>query len=395
MPPAELPSEKPTSALEQAGCELLEQGIRIIPIRPGSKRPAIKNWEDHCERDTLEEEVDHWIDNIPGAGIGLACGTLVAVDVDTNDLAIIAAVESVIGHSPVKRFGSKGYAAIFHKPYFVRIRRVKWYSGQSVVLELIGFGGQVVLPPTIHPDTNEPYRWIGSEGLDSIDMDDLPRLNWDVDDKLTEALAPLGVTKGKGGKSKAIAMQQFQGGINSSGLRAQVSSSERSKTALLTKALGEAAISIWLPKVCREMRIERGMPPITYEEYGVGRYKFFADWRESLGAKVNAGLKPRQPSVSTMPLENGWAGIKDNSSGDTWTAVGFAMRLLAPTPVPLLMQGQSDNDDQVLQTLWLDNDLVGRIYDLLEQSVFDEADDEIFRVMTRNILERQRLRGDL
>jgi hypothetical protein len=49
-----------------------------------------------------------------------------------------------------------------------------------------------VLPPTIHPDTKQPYRWLTSETLEDVAPDDLPALPADIAERITAALTPLG-----------------------------------------------------------------------------------------------------------------------------------------------------------------------------------------------------------
>jgi hypothetical protein len=48
------------------------------------------------------------------------------------------------------------------------------------------------LPPTIHPDTEEPYRWTGNETLLDVAPEELPELPADIADRITAALEPFG-----------------------------------------------------------------------------------------------------------------------------------------------------------------------------------------------------------
>jgi hypothetical protein len=98
-----------------------------------------------------------------------------AIDVDRNEYTRLA--RELLRHAPTGRFGSKG--AVF----FVRVKgdlgnpkfRVKGAMADvwGQVVECLFVRTLCVIPPTIHPDTKSPYRWIG-ERLDQVSFQDLP-----------------------------------------------------------------------------------------------------------------------------------------------------------------------------------------------------------------------------
>ena len=59
-------------------------------------------------------------------------------------------------------------------------------------MDLLAYGRQTVLPPTIHPDTGRPYAWIDEGSLVDTPLDQLPELPDDIAARLAEALAPFG-----------------------------------------------------------------------------------------------------------------------------------------------------------------------------------------------------------
>ena len=52
---------------------------------------------------------------MPNAGVGIACGFngVVALDFDTDDPAIISAVESVVGKSFIQKRGKRGFTGFY------------------------------------------------------------------------------------------------------------------------------------------------------------------------------------------------------------------------------------------------------------------------------------------
>ena len=104
-------------------------------------------------------------------GAPLPDGTLLgALDIDHDDYVRVASV-LLGGNPPCGRFGSKGIA------YFVRVtgdgkyRQFKYKpEGASkfvAVGELLCSKRLCVIPPTIHPNTEKPYRWVGNSLLET------------------------------------------------------------------------------------------------------------------------------------------------------------------------------------------------------------------------------------
>jgi hypothetical protein len=138
---------------------LWASGIPVIPLRPASKRPAISRWQVFCDRLPTSAEQAAWLSAFPDGNIGLPLGQssgLVALDVDNFSLAIIFDELAQAGIPPVwKRVGRKGAVLLFRfngqctKRYFL--------ADGTTAFELLSSGAQVVIPPSIHPETGEPY----------------------------------------------------------------------------------------------------------------------------------------------------------------------------------------------------------------------------------------------
>lgn len=190
----------------QIGPRLIERGYAALPVIPGSKRPGsmrrgewvgMNQWhETYSTRLPSRWEAQTWSQS--DAGICVVCGPgsrdLVAVDIDTDDPAIYRAILSVLPPSMVIKKGAKGDTRFYRGPGIKESK--SWNLGakpnQYRVCDLIGPGRQTLLPPTIHPDTGEPYRWIGPDALDDVDSSELVELTPDVIERISEVLAPFG-----------------------------------------------------------------------------------------------------------------------------------------------------------------------------------------------------------
>ena len=195
----------------QVGAKLVERGYAAIPVMPGTKRPGhmrggewigMTDWRDkYTKRPPSQFEIDIW--SRTEAGVCVVCGPgsrgLVAIDIDTEDQLVVAALEAVLPASPVSKRGQKGETRFYLCPDIEEWNgtpspsfNLPTEDGKKYrAVDVIGPGRQTVLPPTIHPDTHEPYKWIGA-ALEDFDPDELPRLDPDIGLQIAKALAPFG-----------------------------------------------------------------------------------------------------------------------------------------------------------------------------------------------------------
>lgn len=156
-----------------------EKGFWPRPVKPGSKACYEEGWQ-LPDSKIGEKELARWAEEYGDYGVGLNMGSplpdgtaLGALDIDRNEYVRVAKV-LLGGDPPCGRFGSKGAV------YFVRVMsgvksrkfRVAGKDGEQIA-EALFSKNLCVIPPTIHPDTGEPYRWIGTPLLD-IDLLTLP-----------------------------------------------------------------------------------------------------------------------------------------------------------------------------------------------------------------------------
>lgn len=135
------------------------QGIPVIPLRIMSKRPFFDEWSQWCHQMPTERQQSEWLDHHRQNNIGLPLGpqsNIMIVDVDTTDPVIAQAIFESLPPSPWSRVGQKGMALAYK---FNGNRGFKIISAhEGMVVEILSTGNQVVLPPSIHPDTKEPYK---------------------------------------------------------------------------------------------------------------------------------------------------------------------------------------------------------------------------------------------
>lgn len=150
------------------------------PVRPGTKAPPFQKWNVPDPERKLGE-LEGWLKTCGTCGIGLVLGSplpdgskLAAVDIDRDDY--VRATAALLRSPVCGRIGAKGVA------YLVRLKgngkyrplKVKGDDGYRVG-EILCDNRFLVLPPTIHPETKEPYRWVGKPLLE-VDYLDLPLL---------------------------------------------------------------------------------------------------------------------------------------------------------------------------------------------------------------------------
>lgn len=153
-----------------------ETGFNVLPLRECSKAPFINNWSVWCNTRQSASQVDLWATSFPKCNIGIPLGSIsniIALDFDIEGGEIYDDIIKLLPSMPVKKRGVRGFTAFFK--YSGETAR-KWYKNGAVVMELLSTGNQTVVPPSIHPDTKQPYTWTTPETLLDARVSDLPTL---------------------------------------------------------------------------------------------------------------------------------------------------------------------------------------------------------------------------
>lgn len=177
-------------------------GLPAIPLKECGKAPIINQWSVFGTRMPDMIEQNHWLASFPKGNIGLPLGPasgLCIIDIDTEDEVLTAAIIDACGPTPWVRVGKKGMALAYK---FEGQKNFKLRGGEGgMICEFLGNGNQVVLPGSIHPDTQQPYT--ANANLWEV-LDQIPYLGEDIEDKLRAILGAKGFEIGSGGRSSPL-----------------------------------------------------------------------------------------------------------------------------------------------------------------------------------------------
>jgi hypothetical protein len=286
----------------QVYARLVEQGYSVLPIMPGTKKPGLPSnnsggWMDFPRWTTFQSTYahhKHWA--LSSAGIGVRCGLLsgylVVIDIDTDDPGILETLCKILPATPVKKKGARGESWFYYGP---DIASRAWLINGCKVVEILGAGRQTVLPPTIHPDLGEPYRWTGSKTLEELRPQDLPLLPPGIVEQIDAVLAPFGYVPPE-------PRVRTSGGDD--GLGDEIDAADDPHRRLNEAAL--ANLDAWVPDLdlynCRPTR---------------GGYEAVATWRPSTTGRE---AKDRNRNLKIMPN-----GIRDFGEGKGYTAIDLVI----------------------------------------------------------------------
>lgn len=130
-------------------------------------------------------------------GIGLCVGPasgICCIDIDTESVELYEKIVQTIQHSPSGKVGKKGCTFFYRLPATIpnqQIKTVKFRDGSMV--EFFFNGKQTLIPPSIHPETKQPYKWYGEPLSPDYDIDYLPVFDTSIIDAveaLSKGLSP-------------------------------------------------------------------------------------------------------------------------------------------------------------------------------------------------------------
>lgn len=157
--------------------EYTRAGWVLVPLAPGEKAPRGKGWN---VRELCLDREDE-TRSLAGAGLAHAYSGTCSVDIDDVDNArrwlhhhgvdldaLLEASDAVMISSGRKNRAKLIYALPQPLPGYKHIERIDGVKVNTIDFRCATRGGltmQDVLPPTVHPDTGNPYEWVYGDEL--------------------------------------------------------------------------------------------------------------------------------------------------------------------------------------------------------------------------------------
>jgi hypothetical protein len=153
--------------------ELLSWGY--APVILNGKKPIIPNWQRYVAGPAHQGEMElpvharplHYTDDLleawdrayPGSNVGVSAADNLAF-IDVDDESVMSVIGEVIPWTPHVRRGARGWVFIYSQAGDIKSRNFANRFTKAMLVEVLGSGRQVVLPPSVHPVTDEAYCWV-------------------------------------------------------------------------------------------------------------------------------------------------------------------------------------------------------------------------------------------
>lgn len=149
----------------QAALAYVRRGWAVVPL--DGKRPIPLGWQSGRVR--TEADVDEWWGQSPQRNVGLVTGQagggfwVLDIDARSGGFESLAALEAEHGALPRTLQARTGGGGVH---FFWRLPDVDvpCATGVRPGIDVKGNGGQVVVWPSVHPDTGRRYEWSGRVG---------------------------------------------------------------------------------------------------------------------------------------------------------------------------------------------------------------------------------------
>lgn len=157
--------------------------LPLITLQYKSKEPIAGTREDNIAN--TNSNID-FSKNNGGLELGKSSG-LIVLDFDYDIDGLHKQIYKIAGRSPLIRKGSKGFGAFYR--YSGEGKKQFNFKGKTV-LDVLGEGTYTVIPPSIHPKTGEPYKWLTKNTLENIDVNTIPYLPTDFTEQVERLINP-------------------------------------------------------------------------------------------------------------------------------------------------------------------------------------------------------------
>lgn len=165
-----------TGEMAELALRAVRNGYPVIPVRARSKSAALMGWRSVAWEVPALCDVERYFREHPDHSIGIACGfRTVAIDIDLDHPdeveRAVALVESRLGVTPLKRIGKAPHLVLLYRTE-MPIPSIRMPS-----METIGLGAQV-LAYGIHPQCQQPYRWLSGGSPADVPLSALPSVTF-------------------------------------------------------------------------------------------------------------------------------------------------------------------------------------------------------------------------
>jgi hypothetical protein len=173
-----------------------ELGWALVTIPAGSKAPTALGWQQPERALRQPDDAERYYTANPTHNVGLlhaASGTC-AIDIDHLEWSRMAFaamgvdIDAILAKAP-RIIGRPGRGKAIFRAHRddLKTHKIAWPNpdgrGSTVVFEFRACGSQDVLPPSIHPDTQEPYQWDGPSYADLPMLPEPLQIMWEQWDK--------------------------------------------------------------------------------------------------------------------------------------------------------------------------------------------------------------------
>ncbi len=170
---------------------LTQQGYHPLPVKAGTKAPNLPQWKEWQTRPVTVEDIERWWQEGRWKGVCVICGRLqgyIVIDIDDPEKFLPFLQQAfkcdypdcetallVLFNTPIVKTGGGGYHIYFAYPADLTVG-IRKFPNEG--FEVRGDGAIVVVPPTIHPETGLPYRWL--RGYLETSLTELPQVFKDL-----------------------------------------------------------------------------------------------------------------------------------------------------------------------------------------------------------------------
>lgn len=146
-----------TDSLKDAALTYAQRGWRVLPVREKGKAPLLNSWQTEASSDVTTVQ-QWWEHEYRNANVGIACGHgLLVLDVDgETGEDTLACLELEHGPLPETLECHTGTGRHLYFACDQPLRNTAGTLGER--LDTRGLGGQVVAPPSVHPN-GARYEW--------------------------------------------------------------------------------------------------------------------------------------------------------------------------------------------------------------------------------------------